>query len=151
MAMYREDQLSYFRRRRSMGFAAHELINGGYQTMNNDKMPEFQAKSTKHAKLLDLFRKLRAAESTPSPSDLSALEGIIAGGTDLDFDCSEEMYESVRERTGPEASSWQFHMDGEDLGIDDGDDGSDGPDEGDGNDPDVDVDEWSEENDVLDS
>ncbi|KAF9021243.1 hypothetical protein BDZ89DRAFT_930664, partial [Hymenopellis radicata] len=56
MTIYREDNLRYFRSTRSMGHAAVELIDDGYQTLDGSKMTEFLFNSTDTAKLLGAIR-----------------------------------------------------------------------------------------------
>ncbi|KAF9015920.1 hypothetical protein BDZ89DRAFT_1141827 [Hymenopellis radicata] len=154
MRIYREDQLHYFRTGRSMGFAALDLINIGFLTLSNGKLAAFLSSSTKHAKLLALFRRIRTLAPTETEDPTAAMNEIISA-LDMELDVDEEMYETECRRTEPSEpageADWQFHLDEESGQWESFDDNTGDVDEEweNDNDPDIEVDEWAGENDNI--
>ncbi|KAJ7218595.1 hypothetical protein GGX14DRAFT_390366 [Mycena pura] len=149
MQIYREDQLHYFCQNRSMGYAARELINAGYDTLDKGKLAEFKVNSTERAKLLALQRN-DPSPAHPSDDDSTSGDGEAESSNEEDPEDAgnEEDQEEVHRRTGCEDAEWVFHIDPEAddgmLEMDEGDE-EEGYDEVD-LDRDVDTAGWDGEN-----
>jgi hypothetical protein len=168
MAMYRRENVHLFCEGRCLGHKVKDLINNGYTTLEKAKMADFQQTSTERAEVLAMIHRYCQNDSAPesqgnlpnssipthtdehdnsSDSDSSRAEDLDPDGSGEDSGSENDMNDE-RANGG---SAWEFRMDEEDniTWEQEGDEGEEEPGDKEGMDPDVDIDGWAGENDVL--